>query len=120
MFAGSSRQMNRANPDGSFNVYCYGCGEYIARTFIRAQRALCAMCVKAEAGEPMTLEAIQMYKASKAEKIDSVSALAMPEPDLKSVGIKKWTLGSVAGEILNALGNFALNKRPKPPVSWSL
>lgn len=116
MFAGSSRQMNRSNPDGSYNVYCYSCGEYISRTFVRAQRALCALCAAAEAGQELTLGAIQMYKAAKAEKIDAVSALAMPEPDLRAVGVKKWSLGSVAGEVLNALGNFALNRRPQPPA----
>lgn len=114
MFGGSSTQASRYNSDGSNNVHCSQCGEFIGRSYIRINRALCVICQAAENGMPLTEEAIRMYKLSKAERVD-VTYLAIEEPSLKALGVKKkWNMASVAGEFLHAVGNFAQGVKVEP------
>ncbi len=113
LFSSSSRQAQRSNSDGSQNVYCYSCQEYIGKTYLRITRALCEMCRRVENGEPITFEMIQAYKAAKAEKVD-VSMILIPEEDLKAVGGKKFSLRSMGGDIVTALGQFLGGQKATP------
>lgn len=108
-FGSSSRQGQRANNDGSINIYCYICQEFIGRTFLKVNRALCEICRRVEAGESLTEEAIRAYKLSKADKVD-VSMLVLNEPDLTAYGFKKFSLRAMAGDALSAVGRFLLNE----------
>jgi hypothetical protein len=100
LFSGSSRQRNQRNADGSQNVYCYLCNEFICVTFSNFQRALCELCRRIEEGEILTPEAVQQYKLSKGDKTD-VSMLLLP---VNEPTAKKFTLRSLTGEILQAVG----------------
>ncbi len=114
----SSRGRNRINPDGSYNVYCWSCGSYIARVFERATRAKCALCDLAERGIPITEDALRAYKLSKAERED-VTALTLPDDSaLVAMGIKKnFSLTDIAGDIFKAVGKFAASEKSGPPPS---
>lgn len=111
-FGSSSRQGQRANNDGSTNIYCYQCQEFIGRTFLKVNRALCELCRRVENGEILTDQAIREYKLSKADKVD-VSLLVLEEPDLAAFGFKKFSLRSMAGDAMSALGRFLLNEGPQ-------
>lgn len=108
MYHTSSNSARVINPDGSTNVYCYQCFRFIATTFLRVNRALCEMCRRVEAGEPVSLEAMKEYEASKLGRAD-VSLLRLDEPKTGA----KFTLRSMGGEILQALKQ-ALPQKPKP------
>lgn len=108
MFGASSRQIQRQNRDGTNNVYCYACGDFISITMERVQRALCELCRRVENGEILTESAIRAYKLAKADRVD-VSYLNLPEPSTVAVGLKKkFSFASIAGEVTRALGLFAL------------
>lgn len=114
LFSSSSRQMKRVNADGSVDVYCYACGQYIGPVFVRINRALCEMCRRVENGEPITEEMIQAYRAAKADKVDVSMLLIPPEPDLKALGGKKFSLRSMGGNIVSALGRFVMGQKATP------
>ena len=70
---------------------------------VRIHRALCALCERSERGEIVSPEAIRDYKMSKAGKVD-VSYLVVPDNTPKALGIKKFSLQSLGGQILRAVG----------------
>lgn len=105
-FSSSSRSAQRINPDGSWNVFCWQCNEYIGRTFVRMQRAVCEMCRRTEAGEVLTEQAIKDYKLSKLAKVD-VSMLLLPQEEKPT----KFSFRSLTGEVLSAIG---IKKKEKP------
>jgi hypothetical protein len=106
MFGASSRSLNRPNPDGSTNIYCSMCRDYIGVSQQRITRALCAICQASMDGKPMTEQALQDYRLSKGLKSE-VSALNIPEPPITANLKKKvFSFGSVAGEVFAALGRF--------------
>jgi hypothetical protein len=111
MYSSSSRMGNRGlNYDGSHDVRCFQCGENLGKTFAQIGRALCELCRRVENGEELTEEAIRDYKISKAGKQD-VSMLLVPnEP--KATGLKAFSLRSLGGDILTALG---IKKKEEPP-----
>lgn len=113
-FESSSRQgRGQINQDGSYSVYCYQCRDFIGTSFTKIHRALCMICQYAEAGKPLTEEVINMYRASKMGRSD-VGLLVLPDEGPKVLGIpkKKFTLRSLGGGILSALGNFSLSQPP--------
>lgn len=100
--------MTRRNSDGSRNIYCWQCGEFIAKTFFNIQTALCEICRRVENSEPLTDDSIRMYKGSKMDRVD-VSYLAVPESPsaLEAVGIKrKSILMGVSSMVAHAMGSF--------------
>lgn len=103
LYSSSSSTGRQSNSDGTWNVYCYVCHEYIGASMMRIHRAMCAMCEKAERGETVPPEAIRDYKMSKAGKVD-VSYLVVPDNTPKAIGIRKFSLQSLGGQILKAAG----------------
>lgn len=114
LFSSSSTQRNRTNADGSVSVYCYSCGDYIGPVFVRINRALCEMCRRVENGEPITEEMLQTYRAAKANRVDVSMLLVPQEPDLKAAGVKKFSLRSMGGTIVSALGRFVMGQKATP------
>ena len=102
VYSGSSRNSPLYNPDGSVNVSCYVCGEFIAKTYQRATRAMCELCRRVETGEPLTDDVIRAYKMAKRDRVD-VALCELPDVPPKTP-IKKFTLRSMGGDILRALG----------------
>lgn len=106
-------------------MFCWQCGEYIGRCYVRIQRAKCELCQRAEAGEPIPPEVLQAYRASKAENAATAANLtyayiAPEEPSLAATGVKKkFTFSSLAGDVMAALGKFASSalKQKEAPVS---
>lgn len=108
MFAGSSRNNQVQNPDGTWNSYCYSCQRFIAKTILRAPRALCYICQSAEEGRPLSAEAIQTYEASKLDRAD-IGVLNLTEPPSPMPGKqKKVSFANIAGPVFRALGRFGL------------
>lgn len=109
VFGSSSRQSVRSNNDGSHNVYCYSCGEYISTTYLLISRSLCEICRRSQNGEPMDAESIRLYRLSKASRVDIGAVVLTEEPDTSAMGIKnkKFSLANTAGDILSSVGRFA-------------
>lgn len=109
VFGASSLRRTGLNSDGSYNVYCYSCRDFIGKSMERIDRALCFICSRAEEGKPLDEESLRAYKLSKAQRVD-VSALAVPEEtDLSSILKKKrksFSLLDIAGDMLRAIGRF--------------
>jgi hypothetical protein len=108
MFSSSSRNSRIVNADGSRNVHCYLCNEFIARTYLRMDRALCALCQRIEAGEEITEQALKDYKLSKADKTE-VSMLLLEDKQPETEAKRFNLFRSLGGGILRAMGI------PKPP-----
>lgn len=102
MFSASSRHNNRINQDGTYNVMCWSCNEFIARSPIRVERALCEICRRVENGEPLSEEAIRQYKMAKMDKIQDVSMVVLP--DVQPKALKTFSLRSLGGIIAEAVG----------------
>ena len=111
IFSSSSQQNNRRNNDGSRNVMCYVCGQFICTTFLQINRALCALCERAEKGEPVPEEAIRNYQIGKLDKAD-VSVLVMEDPS-PSVLTKRFSLRSMGSNIMKA---FGIGKKKVAPI----
>lgn len=111
VFGASSRQFQRRNQDGSINIHCYSCGQFIAKTFQGPSRALCAMCDRVEKGESLDEESIKQYMAQKAANVDIGMLLVSEEPPT-APGRRKSVLANAAGEVIAALGKFALGRKP--------
>jgi hypothetical protein len=103
-FSSSSRQRQRINQDGTVNVYCYSCKQFIGRSAINMTRALCEICRRVEAGEKLgNEEAIRQYRLSRGSAED-VSLLILPDEPPGILAAKKFNFRSIAGEILMAVG----------------
>lgn len=115
MFAGSSARSDRPNPDGSYNVKCYRCGQFIDISTVFIQRALCYVCQLSDEGTIMPEKAMQDYYISKMNKTD-IGVLVLREPELDVLGApkRKFTFSSLTGEFVRAVGKFALNDRTAP------
>lgn len=105
LFSSASRK--RHNNDGTWNIYCYSCGRFIAITTIQIGKTQCELCRREEAGEEMTEEMVRAYNAGKLDRSE-ISYLDIPlEPEpIKALGSKMRTMG--AG-IIQAVG---LAKKP--------
>ena len=101
MYSGSSRNDNRPNPDGTVNSYCTTCGEFVSRTTVR-MRVQCELCRRAETGEPLTPEMIELYRQSKEPVSSSIRMLVLP--DVPGKEEKKFRFSSMAGTLLEAVG----------------
>lgn len=111
MFGASSRSINRPNADGSSNVYCSNCRDYIGASQQRITRALCAICLASEESKPIPEDALLSYRISKGLKSD-VSALNIPDTSpTKTLKRKIFSFGSLAGEVFAALGRFAASEK---------
>lgn len=95
----SSSLPNRHNADGSTNVKCYQCGQFIDKTFVRMDRALCAICQKAQDGELLTQEAVELYERSKQGK-GAVSLVVVPQ-EVEPGG---FSLRAMVGDAFKAVG----------------
>lgn len=115
MFAGSSKGFQKQNSDGSFNVFCYSCRKFICRSLVKMNASLCGVCAAAEEGKPIPPEILRDIEASKMEHAN-VSALALQEPDLHALGVPKRRLkfAGITGEIISAIGKFALGRHIDP------
>ncbi len=99
MFSGSSADRRLNNPDGSSNVFCFTCGEFIARTYERIYRAQCEICRRVLEGEVLTEEAIRAYQIGKQDKAN-VSLLDLKEH--VPAQAKRFSLRSLTGDFLKA------------------
>ena len=117
MFGGSSRSVNQPNADGSQNVYCYNCRDFIGKSFVRVHRALCYLCQASEDGRQLTEEQINQYRLSKGARAD-VTALNLPEPVVNAQGFKKkkFRFGGMVGEAFQALGRFMQAEKTEEQV----
>jgi hypothetical protein len=113
MFSSSSNAARIINSDGSTNVFCYSCGQFIARTFHRVNRSLCVVCKKIEDGEMVPEEALRQYDESKLGKANvSLLSLSVELP----ANVKKFTFSSMTGEFMRA---FSFKKKEKPDAPKS-
>lgn len=108
MFSGSSADRRLTNPDGSSNVFCMSCGEFISKTYERTNRATCELCRRVLNGEVLTEEAIRAYQVGKQDKAN-VSLLDLS--DKVPAQAKKFSLRSMTGDFLKAF-KFV---KPDPP-----
>lgn len=117
MFDASSRGGQRVNPDGSRNIYCYQCNDFICKSLPMQgiSKALCELCRRILAGEPLTEEMIRAYKTDKADKVD-VSLLVLEDENPKALGIQKFSLSNMAGTLLKALAPKAAPSKPLKSV----
>ena len=107
MFAGSSLHQNRPNADGSYNVFCFQCNQFISTSFTHIHRSLCYLCQCSEEGKILTPEDIAKYQVSKSQRGD-VNFLTLPEVAPEgSVQKRQWSLSSVTGNMMRAVGRFA-------------
>src|SRR5581483_917449 len=114
MFAGSSKGVTKQNSDGSWNVMCYECSQFICRSLVPINRALCAICEAARTGRQLTPEFLAAYQQSKMERAD-INFLSLDKPPVPEANIKKkLRFASIAGPILTALGKFGLAQQTKP------
>ena len=101
-FNSSSGQRRTSNADGSYNVYCSVCHDFIAVTMLRIPRALCVICQAADEGRVLTPECIRDYKLSKGGRVD-VSLLVLPEV-MPGSKLKKFSMRTMVGDMLTAVG----------------
>lgn len=99
MFSGSSAPRRIGNADGTTNVYCFTCGEFICQTFMGFTSAQCEMCRRTENGEKITNEAVREYEQLKMQH-SNVSLLVLPEEQKGP----RFTLGSMVSNVLTAVG----------------
>lgn len=114
MFPGESSRsgISHLNPDGTYNIYCMHCGEYISRAYIKINKVLCAICEAAYSGTELTEEFVREYRASKMLQSRAVGLLAMPEEQPVIEGAKKKKLGFITGYLFGAVGRFLLGTKP--------
>src|SRR5262245_3006079 len=114
MFSSSSRSARtlRANADGSMNVCCNTCGEFICKSMVRIASAQCELCRRVKSGEKLTAEMIKMYQSSKPGQQD-VSILLLPTIEGQK---KKFRLSTMTGTFLEAIGIKKKQKPEKPSV----
>lgn len=108
MFSGSSADRRLVNPDGSSNVYCMSCGEFISKTYERTNRATCELCRRVLAGEVLTEEAIRAYQIGKQDKAN-VTLLDLS--DKIPAQARKFSLRSLGSGFLRA---YKAVKAPPP------
>lgn len=111
MFSSSSRPGTHVNSDGTRNVFCYSCRDFIMTTREHISSSLCAMCEMILSGKPIPEETLKQYMLSKQTKVD-VSMLLLEEEDSKDFKAK-FSLRSMGGGIIRALG-FAKPKTEEP------
>lgn len=111
IFSSSSLQRRQGfNPDGSHNVYCYECKDFICRTQQAISRALCERCRRVLEGEaPIDDERMKEYVLSKGVKTD-VSMVLLPTAEL---GMKRFSLRSLGGDLLEAVGLRKIQEQAK-------
>ena len=109
MYSASSRGSNVVNADGSRNVHCYSCHQFIMKTYLRVDRALCAMCELVLSGKEVPENVLREYMMSKADKTDVSMLLVddVPPKEFKA----KFSLRSMGAGIMRALG---VAKPPAP------
>ena len=102
MYGASSTQNRRGtiNSDGSWNIHCYQCGDFICVTTTSTSRALCELCRRILEGEIITPEAVAEYKLAKRNRNDC-TMLVLQEMEKHE---KKFSLSSMTGEFLSAIG----------------
>lgn len=81
-----------------------------------SNRAMCEMCRRIENGEPITTEALQQYEAQKLGRGNNTSLLVMAETPVA----KEFSIKSLTGEFLKAIGLKNAKKRPDAPVSQAV
>lgn len=99
----TSRGSRRENVDGTHNVYCTVCSEFITSTFQPIRTAICELCQRVQNGQPLTEDAILQYKMSKGIKQD-VTLLVVPPPEPQIKGQRKFNIHAMVGGFLQALG----------------
>jgi hypothetical protein len=111
MLSGSSRRQFQQNPDGSWNVFCWKCGNFISTTIQMAPRALCALCKAVEEGKELSEDAVTQYKLSKGPGRFDVNILSIPDEPISAVKKKRrFSLGNIMGDIISAVGRFAISE----------
>jgi len=108
MYGSSSRNLVKQNPDGTYNVHCFSCGQFISKTMIRMGQAQCEICRRALNGEPINDDLVRQYQAGKGARGD-VSLFVVPEPQIEGLSEKqrKFRLAGTAEGMMAAIGKFA-------------
>jgi hypothetical protein len=113
MFSSSSRDRRLNNPDGSWNVYCMVCQEFISKTFERTNRATCELCRRVQDGEALTDEAIKAYQLG---KLDRANVTLLDLSDQVPAQAKKFSLRSMTGDFLRAFKSV----KAEPPTEQTV
>ena len=110
MFSSSSTPSNRRriNADGSVNVFCQTCGEFIGKSSVHIVKAQCEMCGRVEEGHPLNEEAVRLYQQGKM-RAESVTMLTLSQ-ELNSPKKRKFRVSDMTGNFLEAVG---LKKKAK-------
>lgn len=116
MFHTSSRNSHRLNADGTANLYCFSCGEFVSKATM-PMRVQCALCQRATDGEVLTNEAIEFYKQGKTPVSSQINMLVLP--DVPGKEEKKFRLGSMTGNLLEAIGIKRKKKKELPSQAAS-
>lgn len=108
MYGSSSRNLVKQNPDGTYNVHCLMCGQFISKTMVRMGTAMCEICRRALNDEPISEDLVQQYQAGKGAR-SNVSLFVVPEPKIDGLTEKqrKFRLAGTAEGMLAAIGRFA-------------
>lgn len=101
VYSSSSRNAPLIDHDGARRVHCWQCGQYICTTLAPIGKALCELCRRALDGEKLTPDAIQQYKLGKQGRTGVSMIVLADEPPAT---VKRFTLRSMGGEILKAIG----------------
>jgi hypothetical protein len=99
VFQSSSRDRRLSNPDGTNNVFCWSCSEFISKTYERTNRALCELCRRVLNGEVLSEEAIKAYNLGKLDRANvTLLDLTIEVP----AEAKKFSFRSMTGEFIRA------------------
>ncbi len=109
VYAASSVGPKGLNQDGSRNVYCWKCQQFICRTNSNFSRAICELCRRAEEGEPITEEMITNYDLGKAGMVDLTNVSIREEQRMEPN--KRRSLKSMGNGLLQAIGVKLKTKR---------
>ena len=107
------------NVDGTYNVYCQSCNQFIATTFIRFSRAICELCRRAEAGEVVPESDYERYMLAKSGKVDIGQVVVditqrEEQPGIKALKSDKFSFRTMGGNILKSLGLTSDEERKVP------
>jgi hypothetical protein len=113
MYASSSNQgSRRVNADGTYNVYCFSCGEFVSTSVIQLGKVLCVICQAAEEGRELPEQLVREYMLSKGTRADVSGILLRETQDDPS--LRPFTFRGMASDIARAVGKIVQQVKEIP------
>ena len=117
VYSASSQGPKGLNQDGSRNVYCWKCLQFICRTNQSFSRAICEICRRSEAGELITEQLLTDYDLGKSGQTYVTNIVIREE--IKQEPRKDRSLKSMGNGLLQAIGIKLKIKKPAQSVQTS-